>query len=164
MRISKNTTGHEANGVSVPVAVHETNEVISDPVHEENEQSMNLDETSNETMETSVSEGDEDSESAHEAEGVSKIEYLHEGDCQNVDNPLHELEFIQNDREMHSFHLAQEHLEHRQCTICKEAWPTRQNLASDQKYSFVTGVNETRNHPRNLVPRMTWTQEQFLNN
>jgi hypothetical protein len=48
---------------------------------------------------------------------------------ENVDNPLHELEFVQN--EMHSFHLDQERLEHRQCTMCKEAWPTRQNLASE---------------------------------
>ncbi|XP_028419285.1 uncharacterized protein LOC114545138 [Dendronephthya gigantea] len=32
---------------------------------------------------------------------------------------------------MHSFHLDQEHLEHRQCTICKETWPTKQNLAAD---------------------------------
>jgi hypothetical protein len=32
---------------------------------------------------------------------------------------------------MHSFHLDQEHLEHRQCTMCKEAWPTRPNLVSE---------------------------------
>ncbi|CAB4013870.1 Hypothetical predicted protein [Paramuricea clavata] len=78
-----------------------------------------------------VIDADEDSESVHEAEGpdVSRNEYLHEGGWQNVDNPLHELEFVQN--EMHSFHLDQEHLEHRQCTMCKEAWPTRQNLASE---------------------------------
>ena len=25
----------------------------------------------------------------------------------------------------------QERLEHRQCTTCKEAWPTRQNLTSE---------------------------------
>ncbi len=56
-------------------------------------------------------------------------EYLHEGGWQNVDNPLHEQEFVQN--EMHRFHLDQERLEHRQCTVCKEAWPTRQNLASE---------------------------------
>jgi hypothetical protein len=60
---------------------------------------------------------------------VSRNEYLHEGGWQNVDNPLHELEFVQN--EMYSFHLDQEHLEHRQCTTCKEAWPTRQNLVSE---------------------------------
>ena len=83
------------------------------------------------TVDISVPEADEDNESVHEAEGpgVSKNEYLHEGGWQNVDNPLHELEFVQN--EMHSFHLDQEHLEHRQCTMCKEAWPTRQNLASE---------------------------------
>ena len=83
------------------------------------------------TVDISVPEADEDNESVHEAEGpgVSINEYLHEGGCQNVDNPLHELEFVQN--EMHSFHLDHEHLEHRQCTMCKEAWPTRQNLASE---------------------------------
>ena len=64
------------------------------------------------TVDISVPEADEDSESVHEAEGpeVSRNEYLHEGGWQNVDNPLHELEFVQN--EMHSFHLDQEHLEH----------------------------------------------------
>ena len=83
------------------------------------------------TVDISVPKADEDSESVHEAEGpeVSRNEYLHEGGWQNVDNPLHELEFVQN--EMHSFNLDQEHLEHRKCTICKEAWPTRQNLASE---------------------------------
>jgi hypothetical protein len=83
------------------------------------------------TVDISVPEADEDNESVHEAEGpgVSKNEYLHEGGWQNVDNPLHELEFVQN--EMHSFHLDQQHLEHRQCTMCKETWPTRQNLASE---------------------------------
>jgi hypothetical protein len=97
---------------------------------ESNEQlSMSVD--PNVDIPVSVPKADEDSESVHEAEGpgVSKNEYLHEGGWQNVDNPLHELEFVQN--EMHSFHLDQEHLEHRQCTMCKEAWPTRQNLASE---------------------------------
>ncbi len=61
-----------------------------------------------------------------------RSEYLHEGGWPNADSPLHEQEFVQN--EMHSFHLDQERLEHRQCTICKEAWPTRQNLRS-QTYS-----------------------------
>ena len=82
-------------------------------------------------IDTSISEADEEpGMSLHEAEGpgVSKNEYLHDGGWQNVDNPLHELEYVKN--EMHSFHLDQEHLEHRQCTICKEAWPTRQNLAA----------------------------------
>ena len=83
------------------------------------------------TVDISVSEADKNSESVHEAEGaeVSRNEYLHEGGWQHIDNPLHELEFVQN--EMHSFHLDQQHLEHRQYTICKEAWPTRQNLASE---------------------------------
>ncbi|CAB4023269.1 ATP-dependent DNA helicase pif1 [Paramuricea clavata] len=83
------------------------------------------------TVDISVLEADKDNESVHEAEGagVSRNEYLHEGGWQNVDNPLHELEFVQN--EMHSFHLDQEHLEHRQCTMCKEGWPTRPNVASE---------------------------------
>ncbi|CAB4027447.1 Hypothetical predicted protein, partial [Paramuricea clavata] len=99
---------------------------------EANEQlSMSVDPTVSVDISHSVSEVDEKTGSVHEAEpeGVSRNEYLHEGGCQNVDNPLHELEFVQN--EMHSFHLDQEHLEHRQCTMCKEAWPTRQNLASE---------------------------------
>ena len=77
----------------------------------------------------SVPEEGEESGSVPEPQGVSKNEYLHEGGWQNVDNPLHEQEFVQN--EMHRFHLDQERLEHRQCTVCKEAWPTRQNLASE---------------------------------
>ncbi len=77
----------------------------------------------------SVPEEGEESGSVPEPQGVSKNEYLHEGGWQNVDNPLHEQEFVQN--EMHSFHLDQERLEHRQCTVCKEAWPTRQNLKSE---------------------------------
>ncbi|CAB3982786.1 Hypothetical predicted protein [Paramuricea clavata] len=99
---------------------------------EANEQlSMSVDPTVSVDISHSVSEVDEKTGSVHEAEpeGVSRNEYLHEGGCQNVDNPLHELEFVQN--EMHSFHLDQEHLEHRQCTMCKEAWPTRQNLGSE---------------------------------
>ena len=60
---------------------------------------------------------------------MSRNEYLHQGGWQNVAHPLHEQEFVLN--EMHSFHLEQEHLEHRQCTVCKEAWPTRQNLTTD---------------------------------
>ncbi len=57
--------------------------------------------------------------SGHSKQPISRNEYLHEGGWQNIDNPLHLLEFVQN--EMHSFHLDQEHLEHRQCTICKES-------------------------------------------
>ena len=77
----------------------------------------------------SVPEEGEENVSDIEPQGVSKNEYLHEGGWQNVDSPLHEQEFVQN--EMHSFHLDQERLEHRQCTTCKEAWPTRQNLTSE---------------------------------
>ena len=77
----------------------------------------------------SVPEEGEESGSVPEPQGVSKNEYLHEGGWQNVDSPLHEQEFVQN--EMHSFHLDQERLERRQCTVCKEAWPTRQNLKSE---------------------------------
>jgi hypothetical protein len=88
-------------------------------------------------IDTSISEADEEpGMSLHEAEGpgVGKNEYLHDGGWQNVDNPLHELEYVKN--EMHSFHLDQEHLEHRQCTICKEAWPTRQSLAAETYICF----------------------------
>ena len=85
----------------------------------------------NQVIEMSVQEADHENMSLHEAEGpgMSKDEYLHESGWQNVDNPLHELEFVRN--EMHSFHLDQERLQHRQCTTCKEAWPTRQNVASE---------------------------------
>ncbi len=86
-------------------------------------------ESMNEGETRAVSIAGEESGSVPEAEGVSKNEYLHEGGWQNADSPLHEQEFVQN--EMHSFHLDQERLEHRQCTICKEAWPTRQNLTSE---------------------------------
>ena len=77
----------------------------------------------------SIPEADEDSESVHEAEGpgVSRNEYLKEGGWQNVDKLLHELEFSFRS----SFHLDQEHLEHGQRTMCKEAWSTWQNLASE---------------------------------
>jgi hypothetical protein len=74
------------------------------------------------TVDISVPEADEDSESVHEAEGVSRNEYLHE------------LEFVQ--KQMHSFNLDQEHLQHRQCTMCKETWPTQQNLASEVYICF----------------------------
>jgi hypothetical protein len=112
------------------------------------------------TVDISVPDADKNSEYVHEAEGpeVSINEYLHESGWQNIDNPLHELEFVQN--EMYSFHLDQEHLEHRQCV--KKLG--RHGRTWHQKYLFVTGARETRNHPRNVVPRMTWTQEQFLNN
>ena len=139
--------GGEAIGVSVPVfemngvlgitvSVHEAmRETVSGPdvgaendcVHEATGENVSVSAAVEATV--PVTETGEESESVHEAEGVSKNEYLHEGGCQNVDNPLHELEFVQN--EMHSFHLDQEYLEHRQCTMCKEAWPTRQNLASE---------------------------------
>ncbi len=107
----------------------------------------------------SVPEEGEENVSDIEPQGVSKNEYLHEGGWQNADSPLHEQEFVQN--EMHSFHLDQERLEHRQCTVCKEAWPTRAKL-EHQKHIPATGARGTRNHQRNSVLRMTWTQELFL--
>ena len=103
---------------------------VSEPtVYEVNEQLTTI--SVNQVIEMSVQEAEDEAMSVDEAEGpgMSKDEYLHEGGWQNVDNPLHELEFVRN--EMHSFHLDQEHLQHRQCTICKEAWPARQNLASE---------------------------------
>jgi hypothetical protein len=50
---------------------------------------------------------------------------------------LHELEFVEN--EMHKL--------------------GRQGRTWHQKYTFFTGIKETRNYPRNLVPGMKWTQE-----
>ncbi len=93
------------------------------------EQCVLLHESMNERQSRPISVAGEESGSVPEAERVSKNEYLHEGGWRNADSSLHEQEFVQN--EMHSFHLDQERLEHRQCTICKEAWPTRQNLRSE---------------------------------
>ena len=100
-------------------------------VFEANEQlSMSVDPT----VDIYIAEADKDSLSVREAEGVSRNEYLHEGGWQNVYKSLHGLEFVQN--EMHSFYLDQEHLEYRQCTMCKEPWPTRPNLASQVYICF----------------------------
>ena len=106
----------------------ETNMVSEPTVYEVNEQLSTI--SVNQVIEMSVQEADHEKMSLHESEGpgMSKDKYLHEGGSQNVDNPLHELEFVRN--EMHSFHLDQERLQHRQCTTCKEAWPTWQNVAS----------------------------------
>ena len=104
--------------------------MVSEPtVYEVNEQLSTI--SVNPVIEMSVHEAEDEAISVHEAggAGMSKDEYLHEGGWQNVDNPLHELEFVRN--EMHSFHLDQERLQHRQCTTCKEAWPTQQNVASE---------------------------------
>ena len=104
--------------------------MVSEPtVYEVNEQLSTI--SVNQVIEMSVHEAEDEAMSVHEAggPGMSKDEYLHEGCWQNVDNPLHELEFVRN--EMHSFHLDQERLQHRQCTTCKEAWPTRQNVVSE---------------------------------
>ena len=93
--------------------------MVTEPTYEVNEH-LNIISV-NQIIEMSVQEAEDEDVSVHEAEGtgVSRDEYLHEGTWQNVDNPLHELEFVRN--EMHSFHVDQEHLQHRQCTICKEA-------------------------------------------
>ena len=82
-------------------------------------------------------------------------EYLHEGGWQNFDNPLHELEFVRN--EMHSFHLDQERLQHRQCTTCKEAWPTWQNVASEVYICY--HCKRDKKSPKSLVLGMIWTKE-----
>ena len=109
---------------------NETNKIMvsESTVYEVNEHLNKI--SFNQVIEMSVQEAEDENMSVHEAEGpaISKDEYLHECGWQNVGNPLHELEFVQN--EMHSFHLDQERLQHRQCTTCKEAWPTRQNVAS----------------------------------
>ena len=59
----------------------------------------------------------------------SREEYLHQGGWEDTENPLHEQEWVRN--EMVSFHSSQEQLQHRQCTIFKETWPTKQNLSKD---------------------------------
>ena len=56
-------------------------------------------------------------------------EYLHQGGWEDTENPLHEQEWVRN--EMGSFHSIQEQLQHRQCSVCKETWPTKQNLSKD---------------------------------
>ena len=57
-------------------------------------------------------------------------EYLEQGGWEDAENPLHEQEWVRN--EMGSFHSSQEQqLQHRQCTVCKETWPTKQNLSKD---------------------------------
>ena len=59
----------------------------------------------------------------------SHEEYLHQRGWEDTENPLHEQEWVRN--EMGSFHSSQEQLQHRQCTVCKETWPTKQNLSKD---------------------------------
>ena len=94
--------------------LHEANGMLSEPVREVND---NLNMSVNQNIGRSVPEADEEGMSVHEAGSPveSRNEYL---------PPLHEQEFVLN--EMHSFHL-----EHRQCIVCNEAWPTRQNLTSE---------------------------------
>ena len=104
---------------------NETNEIMvgESTVYEVNEHLNTI--SVNQVIEMSVQEAEDENMSVHEAEGlaISKVEYLYEC-C----NPLYELEYVRN--EIHSFHLDQERLQHRQCTTCKEAWSTRQNVAS----------------------------------
>ena len=118
-RVTTTVLQANENSMSLDEAMQE-NLLVSDPVHEENEDPI---------TEVFAPIAEEESVSDIEPQGVSKNEYLHEGGWQNADSSLHEQEFVQN--EMHSFHLDQERLEHRQCTTCKEAWPTRQNLKSE---------------------------------
>ncbi|CAB3993600.1 Hypothetical predicted protein, partial [Paramuricea clavata] len=73
---------------------------------ETDERRMSMDEAMDATL--LVSEAAEECVSVHEANGMVSV-------------PAH----AANEQ------LNQEHLEHRQCTICKEAWPTRQNLTSE---------------------------------
>ena len=67
--------------------------------------------------------------SSQEEHVDSREQYLHQSGWEDTENPLHEQEWVRN--EMGSFHSSQEMLEHRQCTICKETWPTKQNLSKD---------------------------------
>ena len=73
--------------------------------------------------------------SVEEAQASSHKEYLHQGGWQDVDNPLYEQEWVKN--EMNRFHSRQEMLQHRQCTVCKETWPTKQNLAAESIQCYV---------------------------
>ena len=59
----------------------------------------------------------------------SREEYLHQWGWRDTENHLHKQERVRN--EMGSFHSSQEMLEHLQCTICKETWPTKENLSKD---------------------------------
>ena len=67
--------------------------------------------------------------SVEEAQASSREEYLYQGGWQDVDNPLYEQEWVKN--EMNRFHSSQEMLQHRRCTVCKETWPTKQNLIAE---------------------------------
>ena len=73
--------------------------------------------------------------SVEEAQASSREEYLYQGGWQDVDNPLYEQEWVKN--EMNRFHSRQEMLQHRQCTVCKETWPTKQNLAAESIQCYV---------------------------
>ena len=39
--------------------------------------------------------------------------------------------------EMNRFHSSQRMLQHRQCTVCKETWPTKQNLTAKSIQRYV---------------------------
>ena len=71
-----------------------------------------------------------------EAQASSHEEYLRQGGWQDVDNPLYEQEWVTND--MNRFHSSQEMLQHCQCTVCKEMWPTKQNLAAESIQWYVS--------------------------
>ena len=99
--------------------------------------------------------------SVQEEQVDSREVYLHQGGWQDVDNPLHEQEWVQN--EMNSFHSTQEMLEHRQCTICKEAWPSKQNLNKDPESYVCHRCKRDKKSPKCTVLTMTWIPVLFLN-
>ena len=72
--------------------------------------------------------------SVEEAQANSREEYLQNG-WEDVENPLYEQERVKN--QMNRFHSSQEVLQHRQCTVCKETWPMKQNLAAESIQCYV---------------------------
>ena len=74
----------------------------------------------------------------------SREQYLHQGGWEDTENPLHEQECVRN--EMGILYSSQEMLEHRQCTICKETWSTKQNLSKILQGMYAIDAPEIRNH------------------
>ena len=92
----------------------------------------------------------EKAKQASEQQASSKQQYLHQGGWKN--NLLHQQPWVQ--REMTSFHEFQQSLQHRQCTVCLEAWPTtvKQQQAEqpkDKEVQYVCGrCQRDRKSPR----------------
>ena len=61
----------------------------------------------------------------HVQDQINRDSYISNG-WRNAEQPLHEQQWVHT--EMANFHRAMNKLEHRQCVICKEAWPTNNGL------------------------------------